>query len=574
MTTQRILKQHIACPVCPSTDAFCIYEDGHGFCYSCSYYQPSKNEGDFIIQQEVKTSVSSNGTFSSINDRNITLDTCKKYNVTINNKDNGNITHHLYPYYDKNNQHVASKIRTVKDKGFKIEGNFASTLLFGQQLFNQTGKYITIVEGELDALATYQMLGSQWPVVSIKSSTSAVKDCKQNLDYLSQFENVVICFDNDKQGKKAAENVARLFPPSTALIVPLEDYNDPCEYLINNEQPKFVKCWWNHKAYTPDGILCFSDMWKTLNTKDDAIAVPYPWEGLNTMTYGMRLGELCTYTAGSGQGKSSLLRELVYHLIQSTDYKVGMMFLEETPKRTALALCGLHLNKPIHLPDFEYTNEELDEAFKVFGLDRRLFLLDHFGSWGIDKILFNVRFLAKGMDCKFIFIDHISIIVSALESGDERRSIDEIMTKLRMLVQELNIHLGIVTHLKRVSGAGHEEGTSVSLSHLRGSAGIAQLSDMVIGMERNSQHDIERIRNTSTVRVLKNRFSGDTGPCTWLYYDRNKTGRLEEVEQPNDNDTNEENSDNNNNSFSPVVSAEEDTELDDVTVFDNPFIIR
>ena len=35
----------------------------------------------------------------------------------------------------------------------------------------------------------------------------------------------------------------------------------------------------------------------------------YPWEGLDTITHGIRLGELVTITAGSGLGKSQLLRE-------------------------------------------------------------------------------------------------------------------------------------------------------------------------------------------------------------------------------------------------------------------------
>ena len=98
-----------------------------------------------------------------------------------------------------------------------------------------------------------------------------------------------------------------------------------------------------------------------------------------------------------------------------------------------------------------------------------------------------------------------------------------------MLVQELDIHLGVVTHLKRVQNNGHEEGGVVSLSHLRGSAGIAQLSDMVISLERDSQNENAEIRNTTLVRVLKNRFSGDTGPASYIQYDRT-TGRQFEID--------------------------------------------
>ena len=207
-----------------------------------------------------------------------------------------------------------------------------------------------------------------------------------------------------------------------------------------------------------------------------------------------------------------------------------MLFLEETTKRTGLALLGIHANKPFHIPTCEYTNDEFKDAFDALAKERRIFLFDHFGSWDIDKLVSRVRYMAKGLDCRFIFLDHISIVVSSGEHGDERRALDEIMTKLRMLVQELNIHLGLVTHLKRIStNGGHEEGSTVSLSHLRGTAGIAQISDMVFGLERNSQSDNIAVRNTTLIRVLKNRFSGDTGPATYLSFSR-ETGRQTEIE--------------------------------------------
>jgi twinkle protein len=139
--------------------------------------------------------------------------------------------------------------------------------------------------------------------------------------------------------------------------------------------------------------------------------------------------------------------------------------------------------------------------------------------------------MAKAMNCKYIFVDHISIIVSAQESGDERKAIDEIMTKLRMLVQETDIALFAVSHLKRPEGRGHEEGAATSLAQLRGSGSIAQLSDIVVGAERNGQADDPIVRNTTHVRVLKNRFSGQTGPACSLLYTK-ETGRMLEYNEP------------------------------------------
>jgi twinkle protein len=138
--------------------------------------------------------------------------------------------------------------------------------------------------------------------------------------------------------------------------------------------------------------------------------------------------------------------------------------------------------------------------------------------------------MAKAMGCTHIFLDHLSIVVSGLADGDERRIIDNTMTKLRSLVEETRVAMFLVSHLKRPEGRGHEEGAQTSLSHLRGSHAISQLSDAVLGLERDQQGDDA---NTTTVRVLKNRYTGDTGVSCRLDYDK-ETGRLSEVSFPDE----------------------------------------
>jgi twinkle protein len=147
----------------------------------------------------------------------------------------------------------------------------------------------------------------------------------------------------------------------------------------------------------------------------------------------------------------------------------------------------------------------------------------------VEQVVGRVRFMAKALDCKIIILDHISILVSAGHHGDERKALDSIMTQLRTLTQDTGITLFAVSHLKRPEGKAHEEGAATSVSQLRGSASIAQLSDFVIGLERNGQAEDETERNTTHLRVLKNRFSGITGPAGAVLYD-NDTGRLSAYE--------------------------------------------
>jgi twinkle protein len=232
---------------------------------------------------------------------------------------------------------------------------------------------------------------------------------------------------------------------------------------------------------------------------------------------------MTTLAAGSGIGKSSICRHIAHHFLRN-GLKVGYIALEESLQRTMQGIVGLELSKPIHLDPTLATEEEVRQGFdKVFGTGRCL-LYDHFGSMDPDHLINKIRYLADGEGADLVVLDHLTIVISGLTDLDERRAIDVTCTKLRQVVEQTGVGLILVSHLKRPEGRGHEEGAQTSLSQLRGSHAIAQLSDMVIGAERNQQGDPSE-RNELQLRVLKNRFSGTTGLVDKLLYDQD-SGRL------------------------------------------------
>lgn len=531
------VKYHLPCPLCSSTDAVSVNNDGSAYCFSCQQYireynmETNHETTNRVNEYEVKDFIKESN-FAEIIDRNIKEDTCKKYGVTVKMDSVGNITHHYYPYHDKQGAKIATKTRYTKLKEFSIQGNTKNSGLFGEHLFSK-GRYIILTEGELDCLSAYQMFKTDkydTPVVSIKNGiTSAVKDIKNSLDYLEQFDNVVINFDNDKHGQEGALKVAELFSPGKCKIMNLpQEYKDASDCLAKNKIQVYTKAFWDAKLYAPDGIINANVLFEEIAKPTTRAFVQYPFEGMNKLTYGIRPSELVTFTAGSGLGKTQVMREVVYHMLKSTEDNIGLLMLEETPVITSKGLMSIEANQRLHLPDVHVSKDELKTYFDATVGTGRVFMFDHFGSNSIDNIVSRVRYLAKGLDCKYVVIDHVSIIVSDQSHGDERRALDEIMTRLRTLVQETGVSMIVVSHLRRPDGKGHEEGAATSLSQLRGSASIGQLSDMVIGLERDAQNDDPEIRNTTRVRVLKNRFSGLTGPCCDLRYDID-TGRLKEV---------------------------------------------
>ena len=527
--------RHESCDKCGSSDGKAVYADGTAYCFPCeTYFKASEafSEQDRgkvlpMTQKAVVGQIKAiSGDFRSIPDRGITRATCEAYGVRQTDGE------HFYPYTDGKGTEIAYKVRTVADKAFRSQGNIKDALLFGQAMWNSGGKYLTIVEGELDALAAYQMMGSKYPVVSIKNGAqSAVKDCQAQYEWIDSFDSIVLAFDADEPGREAAAKVAELFGNKVKIMKMGQGYKDACDYLKDNKSADFVKAWWASEQYVPDGIVAGSSLLDLVMQPLEKAQAHYPYAGLNAMTGGIRSQEMVVVTAGSGLGKSQFMREIIWQLLCETKDNIGVMFLEESVKRTALSIMSLAVNKPLHLSEVEIDDRQKKEAFdKTLGSDR-LFFYDCFGSTAIDNIINRVRYFARGLDCKYILLDHVSIVVSAQEHGDERKAIDEIMTKLRMIVQETGVSLFVVSHLKRPDGGkGHEEGAATSLSQLRGSGSIGQLADMVLGLERAAQHEDPIERNTTRVRVIKNRYSGETGKACAVLYDK-FTGRMTEINE-------------------------------------------
>jgi twinkle protein len=553
-TNRKFKYTHRSCPKCEHKGCFAINEDWSAVCFSCNYTTNdlrkdfpdvdtiisrtgySKRKGGGNIPPKITVDRGA-GIFGPLLDRGISEATAKRYGVRILAGSDGKPTQHYYPYFIAN-EAVAHKVRHVNDKIFTWVGPATDTGLFGQQFAQAGGKYITITEGECDAMAAYELLGSKWPVVSIKSGAGgAVKDVKESLEFLETFENIVIAFDADKPGKEAARKVARLLRPGAAKIMTFpEGYKDPNDMLRQNQQKLFMRSFWEAQTYTPSGVINVTEFIKDkYHNRPKKESVPYPWTGLNKKLYGLRQGELVSLTGGTGLGKTSVTRELEHWLIKSTQDNVGIIALEENEYHTVDGLLSIEANARLYIDQIreQYSREEIDKYLEILHKgenENRVYIHSHFGTNDVEEIFAKLRYFIIGLECKWIVFDHISMLVSAIAEGDERRTIDNVMTRLRSLVEETGAGIILVSHLRRVDGnKGHENGIEVSLSHLRGSQSIAQLSDCVIALERNQQAEDSVEANTTRVRVLKSRYTGDTGIATHLIYDRD-TGRLSELD--------------------------------------------
>lgn len=390
--------------------------------------------------------------------------------------------------------------------------------LMGVDQFMDDPKYasyrrtVTVTEGYEDALAVYQMMGD-FPVFSIQSAATAEKDCRAHYELLSEFETIVLCFDNDKAGVEAREKVAALFDYAKVKYVDCAPLKDACDWLAaDGGAKKFNRLWWGAKNIAPDGIISSEGELLELAVKPISISeVLYPWEGLNKLTYGLRTGETVLLTAQEGIGKTEVMRHIEHHIL--THYpgeKIGTMHLEENVTRQMKGFATLQLGQACHLPDSGVTDDAIQEAIKPLLQGQRLHVYQHFGSNSLDTIISRIKFLARVCGCRWIFLDHISIIVSGNdEDQDERKALDRLSTKFASLVEELDIGLIFVSHV-------NDDGKT------RGSRNISKVADIRLDLHRDADNDDPEIANTTNIYCSKNRFSGQRGWANPLKFDRDK----------------------------------------------------
>ena len=521
--------KHGPCPECGSKDNLAWFDDGHATCFGCDYqYQPSKDkkpEPMPVLAPPPKPELLEFITCKPLKKRCINEDTTQLYGYGTSSYKGETVQ--VATYRDQLGKPAAQHIR-FSDKRFRWIGDTSNIQLWGQHIWRQnhgtsTGAFCVVTEGEVDAMSVSQIQGNKFPVVSLPNGAqSAKKYLAANLKWLSQFARVVLCFDNDDPGIKAAEEGMMVLPAGKAAIcrLPRKDAN---EMLIHGEGAHLKDLLWKATPVRPDGIVNASDLWEELVKPGTASVCDYPWPQLNTATRGFRKGEMVTVTAGSGTGKTSICREITHHFLNK-GLKVGCINLEESMQRSLQGIVGVELSLPIHLDPTLADRSALKSAFdRILGTGR-LFLYDHFGSMDPDRLIEQIHYLATVEQVDVCVVDHLTIVVSGLTDLDERRALDVTCTKLRQVVENTGVGLILVSHLKRPEGRGHEEGAQTSLSQLRGSHAIAQLSDLVIGAERNQQGDLAE-RSEMQIRVLKNRFSGQTGAVDKLLYDQ-QTGRL------------------------------------------------
>ena len=529
------------CEKCGSKDNLARYEDGSGYCFTpgCGY----KRGQDVEIKHDRKSNVQSSFDISNSiyeyqygNDpsRAVSSVVAELFDTRYSVNSNGTVETIYYKYTNSNDSGTVSWKARRLPKDFTVIGGLQGVQLFGRGSFSPGGKRLVITEGEEDALAVaeayHQYNGKIYPVVSIPSSSN-LNPVRDDREFIRSFDEIILWVDKDEAGETAKNNIAKIIGYDKNIKIASSNEKDACDQFKKGYRT-VLESIWNATKYNPQGILTSKELWKELENYNKIESTPYPaaFTGLNRALKGMRGGEITLWTSGTGAGKSTMLREIAWHLLQNTEDKVGIISLEESPAETAKKMAAMALNKNPAEENLSLT--ELRQGFdSVFGEDRVL-VLDHAGAI-TESIVEQLNYMAT-QGCKYLFVDHITILVSEGSDGlTGNEAIDKVMNDLLKVAKTHNVWIGLVSHLRKMqtTGKSFEGGHMPSLDDIRGSGSIKQISNDIIAFSRNSEEGDTKI----DMRVLKCRYTGLTGNAGCVEYDRD-TGRLNPCEGSMDED--------------------------------------
>ena len=531
---------HQPCPHCESSDAFSYNtEKMCGYCYSCASPYPKKGkrysedtlerypleEKQGVVEHKVSFDdpmpqrdphQSAQASYKFLPLRGITAQTMEHWNVRtmVNGQGEPVAQEYIYPSGGK-------KIRTLP-KSFRAV-NLSTDEFFGQNLFTAgSSKYVTITEGELDALSVWQMLGgarSRYPnpVVSLPSATPSGKLWKNVMPWLDTFDKIILSVDTDGAGNEIAEKIHNLFP-SKVYRVDHSCYKDANEFLQAGKGDDFKSAWFNASKYTPDNILhTAEDLLDLFDHTPDHTYVPTGIEDFDAKAMGLMQGHFTVFKAPTGIGKTELMRYLEWNFIQR-----GVTFatwhLEETKLRSVLGLVSYDLNENLTRKDLIEEKGKTDDvrasirSIADSGNFYQYFLKE---GQGADELVQQIRLMKEAYDCKFVMFEPIQDVITVSSEGNKESELAELSVRLSKLAADLNV--GIVT-------IGHtNEDNEIKYCKM-----IGQRASVIVRLDRNKEAEDFEDRNTTTLVIEKNRPTSEEGVAGQMLFNT-ETFTMEQI---------------------------------------------
>lgn len=391
---------------------------------------------------------------------------------------------------------------------------------------------IVIWEGEGDAAAYFQVTGGKYATVSLPNGAKGSEETiKEWYEWLDQFDKIVLVFDADATGREWVKRAAALLPPGKAFWGEVPGYNDAREALQAGDTKAIQAAYWNCIEFKPEGIFSVKDL-KEAALAPVVLGIPWKNPTLTAWTFGRRKGELYILGAGNAVGKTDFCTDNICFDAMVLGMMTAVIYMEQPPVETIKRVAGKHAGKQFHIPAAEggYTASDLAQAIDALDECDKLVFGGNFSATQWEDLKQRIRYMAISKGVESFWIDNLTALV---DPAKERESTEIIIKEMALLAQELGVIMVLVCHLKTVeTGASHEEGGRVRLSQFKGTRAIGAFAHYAFGLERNTVHDDPEMRLYTTLRCVKDRYTGRAGGNSMCFKYQTDTGQLEECEFP------------------------------------------
>lgn len=544
--------RHESCPECGSRNNLARYASGRAHCFGCNYWEPATDaDQQSTHQRKPRLFDPIEGEYKPIAAAyGIDLQTCKALGIKIvewSCKDpDGNPMPRKgcisFDYRTEDSSLWGQKIRykiSEDEKTFSFPHASGPMPLWLQHKWGKgcDTRSLVIFEGEGDAAAYYQFTDGRFPVVSIPTGAKGCVDVlKSHYLWLDRFDKIVVIFDGDTTGREWARKAAEALPPGKVWIGEIQGHKDARSALMAGDGKAIQSAFFNAEQFKPEGIFRVRDLIE-LARKPVEVGIPWWSPTLTKWTFGRRPGELYVLGAGNSIGKTDWTTQSIAYDALSLGIMTAVIYLEQPPVETLKRLAGKFSGKPFHIPaeeldvDERYTQAELDASLDALERSPNLIFGGNFASTEWEDVKAKIRYLAVAEGVKMVYLDNMTALI---DESNERASVEKIIKEMALLCQELQINIILLCHLATPDGKSHEEGGQVSLRHFKGSRAMGAWPHYAFGLERNTQHPNPAMRNFSTFRCVKDRYTGRANGNTMCLRFDTATGQLIECDFPVD----------------------------------------
>lgn len=549
--------RHIACPECRAKgldtkgNNLAVYDDNSAYCFACSFVIVSKDyskrntkeESDLEktiekITEEQNKRIKDNTCY--VDYRGIRKDTAKFFGVRYElDEESGEVLKQYYPITMKG-ELVGYKVRKHPKEFIAPVGYVGKNADFFGQFRASTGdRDLLLVGGELDMLSAYQMLRdsqiargkSNYEPITVISSvigeSATASQAKLQYQFLNRFKRIILCLDNDEAGEEATEKLVKILPKGKVFLMDMRK-KDPNEYLQAGMEREFVNDFYKARLWTPAGLYSSDALYNAAidYVSMDRLPLPKFMSKANRMLGGgIPKGYITIIAAASSVGKSTLINQICCDWIMESKEKIGIMSLEASAGEYATNLISYYTKtKLASIEDkqqrIDYLNrEDVQSAAKdlFVGEDGspRFVLCDDRGD-SIEAMEEKMEEMVKSMGITCLVID----VTSDLLSGIDLARQEQHMAWQKKFVKETNIIICNVFHIRKASGSQQagSRGAEVTDESLMGTSTSYKSAGIIFGLVRDKMAEDDLERNTTKVRILKNRSNGITGAAGELLY--------------------------------------------------------